>query len=114
MASRGASEGPAASSAAALRRALLLPLALSTSTGIVALALTEHVHGAVTRQNADEQVLRAIDCLHRGVLDENALYGKSGSTDAGDSCGLLKSVTLLEEAAQKQTPIAGRLRSVNG
>ena len=53
MASHATSQGPGAFSAAALRRALLLPLALSASAGIVALALTAHVHDAVTREDCE-------------------------------------------------------------
>jgi signal transduction histidine kinase len=107
---------PAAFTAAALRRALLLPLALSTMTGALVLGLAEHVREAMNGETQDEREMHAVDSIYRRLSEEETTLHHPVSVASEDKSmsELPVDLNTLDRAAQRHAKIAQRAVALSG
>ena len=115
MKSKGYGRSPAAFAAAAMRRALLLPLALATITGALVLGLAEHARLAVAGRMEDEREVVAIDSIIRRLSDDQMTLHHAGSVapDRRTVSEIPTHLATLESAARRHARIAEQLRALS-
>jgi signal transduction histidine kinase len=109
-----ARHSPTAFVTSALRRALVLPLALTTLTGALILGLAEHVRGAVASESADERETDAVRSLYRHVVDDEMFLLHRGPSLPGDPNGpeIRGALAMLEGESQKHAEVARDLNAL--
>ncbi len=109
-------QSPAAFTAAALRRALLLPLVLTAITGALVLGLAEHVQNAVNGKTQDEREVYAVDSICRRLSDDETMLHSRGSLAAGRSSmgEIPDQLSTLERASQRHARIARTVLALSG
>jgi signal transduction histidine kinase len=107
-------QSPTAFTAAALRRAVLLPLALATITGALVLGLAEHVRIAVEGETEDEREVYAVDSLYRRLSDDEMALHSSGAASARKTLSDVPThLTTLERAGRRHTKIAQSIATLS-
>ncbi len=99
---------PAAFTAVALRRALLLPLTLSTITGALVLALALHVRDAVDCETQDEREMHAIQSIYRRLSDDEMMVhgAVAAATNRKPAPEVSANLAMLEQVARRHARIA--------
>ncbi len=107
---------PAEFAAAALRRAILLPLALATITGALVLGLAEHVRVAVAVRMDDAREVAAVSLIYRSLTDDQMALHHPGSTALRGriGSGMPGELTTLDGAARRHARLAEKLRALSG
>jgi signal transduction histidine kinase len=106
---------PTEFAAAALRRALLLPLALATITGALVLGLAEHVRAAVAGKTQDEREVYAVGSICRRLSDDVMSLHHAGSAAPDPRLGaeIPTHLTTLASAARRHARLAGNLSALS-
>ncbi|MGA7123411.1 MAG: HAMP domain-containing sensor histidine kinase [Polyangiaceae bacterium] len=105
---RNGDRSPAEFTAAALRRALLLPLALATVTGALVLGLAMHVRDAVDCETEDEHEMHALQSIYRRLSDDQMMVhnATSAALQRRPAPEVPANLVTLEQVARRHARIA--------